>query len=136
MPRDFRVEERRPVWSALSSLFLDTDTNLLTDYMVWTLSASPYSIDELNTILIDEVYPACHWNLFGVAGEWAGFDEEWLERRITRRLDSPLRSLHWLNLGRITVPTSLVWRRVRRKIAAHRATHGNVADEARTDGAG
>ena len=51
----FRVEDRRPVWSALSSLFLDTDTNLLIDYMIRTLSASPYSLDELNTILIDEV---------------------------------------------------------------------------------
>jgi hypothetical protein len=136
MARPFRLQDRRPVWSALSSLFLDTDTTLLVDYMVRTLSASPYSLDELNTILIDEVYPACRWNLFSVAGEWAGFDEEWLERRITQRLDSPLRSLHWLNLGRITVPTSLVWRRVRREIAVRRATNGTVPGEAETDNAG
>src|SRR6185503_6023697 len=130
------IEERRPVWSALSNLFLDTDTSLLSDYMVRILSASPYSVEELNEILIDEVYPACHWNLFSVAGEWAGFDEDVLERRITRRLDSPLRSLRWLNLGRITVPTSLLWRRLRRDIAARRASPGHMPEEPEAEDAG
>jgi hypothetical protein len=127
MDRGFQIEERRPVWSALSSLFLDTDTSLLTEYIVKTLSASPYSLEDLNEILIDEVYPVCHWNLLSFAGEWAGFDEDRLEGRIMERLNSP-RSFHRLNLGRIIVPTSLLWRRVRRGVTARRAMQETASD--------
>ncbi len=120
--RPFRLEERRPVWSALSTLFLDTDTSLLTDHMVSTLAASPYSVDELTDILIDEVYPVCHLNLFSVAGVWEGFGEAWLEERILRRRRSRVRVLRWLNLGRITVPSSLRWRRARKQLQEKRST--------------
>jgi len=50
-------EHRRPVWQALSDLFLDTDTSISRSWRVGILSASPYSIDELQEILLDEVYP-------------------------------------------------------------------------------
>src|SRR5689334_20220173 len=54
---------RRPVWYAMSDLFLDTelDDDVLQD-MAKTLAASPYSIDELDKILFCEVYPVCIWN--------------------------------------------------------------------------
>lgn len=73
---------RRPVWTALSNLFLDTDVALLRDGDARVLGASPYSLDRIERILIDEVTPACGANLRSVAGEWAGFDEAWLETRI------------------------------------------------------
>ncbi len=73
---------RRTVWLALSDLFLDTDVNLFREGDIRTLAASPYSLDELDAILREEVYPACSFNLTLVAGEWAGFDADWLERRI------------------------------------------------------
>jgi hypothetical protein len=120
LQRPFRVEERRPVWNALSCLFLDTDTSLLTDDIAKTLVASPYSSGELGEILIEEVYPVCHWNLFSFAGEWAGFDEAWLEQRILARRHSPRLFAHWMNLGRFTVPTSLQWRRVLRAVETRR----------------
>ncbi|MDB2705549.1 hypothetical protein N9Y67_03295, partial [Pseudomonadota bacterium] len=43
---------------------------------------SIYTIEELKFILNNEVAPAVSENLLSVAGEWAGFDEEWLVNRI------------------------------------------------------
>ena len=81
---------RQPVWEALSDMFLDTDTSLSRQWRAEQLVASPYSIEQLEFILIDEVYPVCRYNLLSVAGEWAGFDPEWLQANILRRLGSRL----------------------------------------------
>lgn len=97
-PAESDLARRRPVWLALSDLFLDTDVNLFREGNTRTLAASPYSLEELDTILREEVYPACSFNLSQVAGEWAGFDADWLERRILRG-GPPPRSW-WRRLGR------------------------------------
>ena len=76
------LDERRPVWLALSDMFLDTDTALFRESNTRLLAASPYSVVELDAILREEVYPACSFNLWQVAGEWTGFHADWLERRI------------------------------------------------------
>jgi hypothetical protein len=78
------LENRRPVWDALSTLFLDTDTSLSHSWRVKVLSESVYSLEEIERILFDEVYPVCAPNLRSVAGEWAGFDSEWLETKILK----------------------------------------------------
>ena len=104
--RGVDLQARRAVWEALSSLFLDTDTSLDREWRAKLLAASPYSVPELEQILIDHVYPVCRANLFSIAGEWSGFDPEWLEKRIMRRLQSPFRALHWLDLGRLTIHLS------------------------------
>ena len=41
---------RRPVWLALSDMFLDTDTSLSRDWRVKELARSPYSLAELEEI--------------------------------------------------------------------------------------
>jgi hypothetical protein len=115
------IENRRPVWRALSDLFLDTDTSLSLEWRARELSKSPYSIDELEEILIVEVYPACRSNLLSIAGEWAGFDMDWLERKIQSRAKSPLKALHAFNLGRLTVPTSAEWRATKQAVRTNRA---------------
>jgi hypothetical protein len=111
---------RRPVWEALSDLFLDTDVSLARSWRVEALAKSPYSVEQLQSILVEEVYPICKYNLFSIAGEWAGFDPEWLERKILRRLASPLRVLHAINLGRLTVHLSSEWRATKAGIVAIR----------------
>jgi hypothetical protein len=83
------MNPRHPVWIALSDLFLDTDTRLSFPYIARTLAASPYSDDELAAIFQNEVAPAVEFNLFDIAGEWAGFDETWLIDTITRRPPKP-----------------------------------------------
>lgn len=42
---------RRPVWEALSELFLDTDRSLLRISRVEVLARSPYSVEQLELIL-------------------------------------------------------------------------------------
>jgi hypothetical protein len=106
------LEARRPVWQALSNLFLDTDTSLSRDWRVNQLARSPYSIAEI-----------CRTNLFCIAGEWAGFDPAWLETRITCRLSSRFRVFHTFNLGRFTVRLSIAWRATKRAVAALREAH-------------
>ena len=53
------LDGRRPVWLALSDMFLDTDTALFREANTRQMAESPYSLDELDTILCEEVYPAC-----------------------------------------------------------------------------
>ena len=120
-PASEDLEHRRPVWEALSDLFLDTDTSLARSWRVGILAESPYSIEELQRILVDEVYPVCRSNLFSIAGEWLGFDMDWLESRILRRLGSPLRRLDFINLGRLTVWLSLEWYHTKSEIVKRRA---------------
>ena len=107
---------RRPVWIALSDLFLDTE---LTDnelaYIARVLADSPYSISEAETILWREVYPVCIPNMMSIAGEWAGFDEDWLVDAILQessqkwtlgRFIQPLRWMvrdDWLRIENILV---------------------------------
>jgi hypothetical protein len=79
------IDRRRPVWLALSDLFLDTelqDSNH--QYIARILAESGYADEELESILYREVFPVCIGNLMSLAGEWAGFPLEWLEERILR----------------------------------------------------
>lgn len=109
------------MWEALSELFLDTDVSLSRQWRADQLVRSRYSVEQLEWILVDEVYPVCKYNLLSIAGEWAGFDPAWLERRILRRLRSPWRRLHALNLGRLTVRLSGEWRATKAAVAEQRA---------------
>lgn len=81
------LEARKPVWSALSGLFLDTDTSLDRDRRAAILAASPYSIRDVERILSEEVAPVLRWKRIEVpGGEWAAFDDDWLESRILARI--------------------------------------------------
>jgi hypothetical protein len=106
------------VWKALSELFLDTDPALVEDGIVRALADSPYDLDELEAILLGEVYPACRRNLTVVAGVWDGFSEAWLREHI--RPLSWLARLHTATFGRSWVGRSPEWRRVRDRLAALR----------------
>ena len=79
------IEERRPIWVALSDLYLDTDSRLSYAYIARTLAVSRFTIEELHVILNEEIAPVLEHNLLQVAGEWAGFDETWLVDRILAR---------------------------------------------------
>jgi hypothetical protein len=110
------LEQRRPVWDALSTLFLDTDVSLLRNWRVSLLVPSPYSVEEIEEILVQEVFPICSWNLLSVAGEWAGFDLEWLEAEVLRRWRPRKRR----SLGRYLVRRSQEWRHTRQAVVSSR----------------
>lgn len=87
MPDD--LSTRRPVWLALSDLYLDTDTSRWYPQIAAVLADSGYPLEQLRQILLHEVHPAVRANLFAVAGVWTGFDEDWLVERILRRHARP-----------------------------------------------
>jgi hypothetical protein len=76
---------RRPVWIALSELFLDTDVRIWYPGILRALAASPYTEEQLRAILDHEVAPVLESNLLAVAGEWAAFDEDWLVAEAAKR---------------------------------------------------
>lgn len=97
------LDKRIPVWAALSELYLDTDVSLWYDSVARTLASSPYSLETLERILVDEVHPALHANLLQVAGEWAGFDDAWLVEHVQAVRRRPLwrRRLARLSFGMV-----------------------------------
>jgi len=85
------LPRRRPVWEALSDLFLDTELNeARLRWIARRLAESGCSDKELHGILFHEVYPVCIQNMHDVTGVWAGFRLDWLEKAILRRAPGPL----------------------------------------------
>jgi hypothetical protein len=114
------TRSRRPVWQVLSELFLDTELGAADlERVAKILAGSPYSIQELESILLWEVYPACRSNLFWIAGEWAGFNEQWLEQRILRGPSLFMKA--WTaTLGRLSVHFSRKWKTIKQTIERER----------------
>ncbi|QXI31313.1 DUF7079 family protein [Pseudomonas vanderleydeniana] len=80
---------RLKIWQALSSLFLDTEIDGLTyDDIARTIQDTGYLPAEVHTILWCEVFPILEANLRSVAGEWAGWSDEWLLENL-KVLDNP-----------------------------------------------
>ena len=112
------IERRKPVWSALSDLWLDTE--LVDDDLqriAGVMKRSEYSINELRDIYLFEVAPVVFTNLLSVAGEWAGFNEEWLLAEATKRAKKRslfLRGFVWSGVGKrlMTFATERHWDRL------------------------
>jgi len=84
---------RLKIWQALSELFLDTEVEDATFARIArVVLETGYSAQEVRNILWNEVFPVLEANLRSMAGEWAGWPDEWLlehlcvcERPINRR---------------------------------------------------
>jgi len=82
------IARRRPVWMALSELWLDTELDEGDwERLAAVLASSPYDVHQLRAIHDAEVAPAVGDNLFSVAGVWDGFDEDWLVSRCVEVAD-------------------------------------------------
>ncbi|MCR8923377.1 hypothetical protein NO559_11365 [Dasania sp. GY-MA-18] len=83
MLSESEIEQRIPVWNALSELFLDTELDEISHrYIGKVILESEYKPEEIHNILWQEVFPSVGDNLRCVAGEWAGFDSDSLKERI------------------------------------------------------
>ncbi len=81
------LKRRKPVWIALSDLWLDTElSDSELSYIASVMDESGYSIEELRSIYMDEVAPVVYTNLLSFAGVWDGFNEKWLVDEITELL--------------------------------------------------
>lgn len=87
MKEPCNIEERKPIWMALSALYLDTELQE-SDFrhIALAIMESPYSLEKVKEINKYELFPVLQTNLMGVAGEWTGFDEGWLIRSIQESL--------------------------------------------------
>lgn len=103
---------RRPLWIALSDLYLDTVPDW--DRIAEQCARSPFSIPEVQRILFDDVHPVVHLNLWSAAGVWQGFDEDWLVASIVSRKRRPWFRLAWLEERRYP------WRELKPRIIALR----------------
>ena len=94
------IQRRRPLWLVLSELWLDTELSAADlERIARAMADSGLTIEELRQVYLVEVAPVASANLLTVAGEWAGFDEEWLCSRIARNLrDRPRRTRFWARL--------------------------------------
>ena len=63
------------VWSALSDFFLDTETRRFLPRTAWICARSGLDWERL---LREQVAPVVAQNLVDVAGDWAGFPDDWL----------------------------------------------------------
>jgi hypothetical protein len=112
---DAEIERRKPVWAALSELWLDTELEEGDlRRIAGVMKASGYPIGVLRDIYVYEIAPVVFGNLLTVAGEWAGFDHEWLFAEATRRARGRslmLRAFVKLGIGRrlMTFATERHW---------------------------
>lgn len=89
------INVRLPVWRVLSELFLDTELDDR-DYqqIAKVCDASPYTVKELEHILFNEVWPVLHANLYSVAGNWSGWNDEFLISHLSIK-GRPVFSISW-----------------------------------------
>ncbi|WP_298484425.1 hypothetical protein [uncultured Maribacter sp.] len=87
MSKTLNIEERKPIWIALSNFYLDTK---LEEYVLKSIAKkiieSPYSLKKVKEINTYELFPVLHYNLISFAGVWTGFDEDWLINSIIESL--------------------------------------------------
>lgn len=120
------VELRRPLWVALSDLYLDTEPQWRRVAAV--CAQAPFDLGGLQRILFDEVDPVLRANLSSIAGEWAGFDEEWLVGSIQARPRRPRFRFRWLEHRRYP------WRELKPLIVARRAATASAFQAPRSAG--
>lgn len=85
---DSEIEKRKPVWLALSRMYLDTELQQYDiDLIIDAIKESPFSLEEVMTIDKYEVFPVLYQNLMSVAGVWNAFEESWLVNEILSSLN-------------------------------------------------
>jgi len=122
-PAAKELDSRRPVWGALSSMFLDADVTLSREWRSEILAASPYSSSALEEILITEIYPICWANLNSAARKKIAFEPAELESMILKRESAGKVFTRLLELARMAIPRSSEWQATKRAIASLRGAN-------------
>jgi hypothetical protein len=96
------IARRLPVWCALSDAFLDTELDAHTyRHMAEVIRTQGFTAAEAEAIFREEVAPAFAYNLWSVAGEWAGWPEATVRERVLAGESGPLAALvNRIALGR------------------------------------
>lgn len=111
--------QRHLIWEALSELFLDTQLQPHEhEWIAEVLAQSPYTEDELEWILRHEVAPLLGINLLNIAGEWTGFNPDWIEHQI---LQGRKKWVSWLSGLTGIRMVRKEWQLILNLVAAHRS---------------
>lgn len=118
MLTDAELERRKPVWTAFSELWLDTELDDMDVQRIARIAAaSGYTVAELRDIYLYEVAPVVSPNLWTAVGVWAGFEEHWLHAEARKRAEHRslwLRFWVFVRIGRalMTHATERHWLRI------------------------
>jgi hypothetical protein len=118
---EHELEHRKPLWNALSCFYLDNNDlehDAHINGIARVCADSPYSEGELTQIMFTEVWPALVENLYSTAGEWAGFDSDWLMERILKMRRQRLHFPWWFNPERLLYCRQ--WFSVLKRVRIHR----------------
>jgi hypothetical protein len=113
------TEQLVAVWKSMAEHFLDTENREGIPQTALLCVHAGLTIEEAHAVWLREVSPVVGANLLSVAGEWAGWDEEWLVtevraralRRRAQRRGKPLSKL--LSRFRLDLNRG-VWRSIER----------------------
>ena len=109
---------RKALWIAMSELWLDnelgdSDIDLIAD----AVRASRLGEAELDAIFAYELAPFLGPNHLSVAGEWAGFDPDWVCEEAAKRYGRPRwRDRIAARLGITTFGARPEWERVKERV--------------------
>lgn len=101
------VAVRRPVWSALADVFLDTETRQRHPWRAWVCAQSGLTVSELESCFFFDLQPRLGNNRGEVAGEWSAFDLDGLVAEIVDGPASPMRARGAVALARQDGPGAL-----------------------------
>jgi len=94
------IARRRPVWEAMSDLFLDTEVRFYVPRIARICAATSWSLEQLDRIFWCEVFPLAIGNMLEIAGEWGmlELDEtELIQRANEASMPTAKRTLHgWM----------------------------------------
>jgi hypothetical protein len=102
------TQQEKQAYTILSELFLDTEhTQLELNYLTSSLRPLGIPVLTLEHMLYYDIFPILSPNLLSIAGEWQGFDEDWLLQQVQARRSGPgsgwmksgVNSMAWLFLG-------------------------------------
>ncbi len=128
MLTEAEYERRKPLWTALSELWLDTELDRTDIERIADVALeSAYSIAELNEIYLYEVAPVVYSNLLTPAGIWTAFDEQWLHiaaRKNAENRRAWIRFWVWSGIGRklMTYACEKKWQEVLVQVQAGTCT--------------
>lgn len=87
------IEQRKPLWEALSDLWLDTEMQSYEhERRAELMTSSGFSFGEIERIFSEEVAPVVYKNLYTAVGVWDGFDTDWLYENILKNMEKQEKS--------------------------------------------
>jgi hypothetical protein len=92
------------VWEAMAEHFLDTETRQNLPMTALRCVEAGLSVEQAREVWKCDVLPAVGFNVFSVAGEWAGWDRAWLVSRIERIRRGP----RWMRQVRLAFSIDLM----------------------------